>query len=284
MEAAPGWPNWRDENKLKWDERVAIHIGPDGYEREAFLNDPAHVSDVMKFDRVRLNGGRPLTGLDVCHLQCHIGTDTLSLLRLGARSVTGLDFSPTALREARWLFEQTGAQGTFIEADVYDAVSALRTTFDLVYASVGAINWINDIGRWMQVAADLLRPGGSLYLRDVHPFAMALDPDRQAGEPLTIRFDYFETLEPGTTESDTTYTGDGTKLVNQRDHEWSHGIAEIVTGALTAGFHTNGLYEDDFVDWQAYPDMVKDHVTGHYHLPSSYPRIPFYVTLLATKK
>jgi SAM-dependent methyltransferase len=284
MDATVGWADWRDENKLKWDERVAVHIGPDGYEREPFLTDPTHLSDVVKFDRVRMNGGQSLDGLDVCHLQCHIGTDTLSLSRLGATSLTGLDFSPTALHEARWLFEQTGAIGTFVESDVYDAVSALGTTFDLVYASVGAINWINDIGRWMQVAYDLLRPGGSLYLRDVHPFAMALDPDRQAGEPLRVRFDYFETVEPGTTESDTTYTGDGTKLVNRRDHEWSHGIAEIVGGAMAAGFHLDALYEDDFVDWLAYPDMVKDDATGRYHFPSGYPRVPFYVTVQATKK
>jgi hypothetical protein len=34
----------------------------------------------------------PLDGLDVVHLQCHIGTDTVALARRGAR-VVGLDFS-----------------------------------------------------------------------------------------------------------------------------------------------------------------------------------------------
>jgi hypothetical protein len=128
-----------------------------------------------------------------------------------------------------------------------------------------------------------LRPGGSLYLGDVHPLAMALDPDRRVGEPVTFRFDYFETVQPGTTSDDTTYTGDGTKLVNQSNHEWSHGIGEIVTAALAAGFRIDALIEDDFTDWPMFPDMIKDQSTGHYRLPPSSPRLPFYVTLQMTK-
>ncbi|MBE3075700.1 MAG: class I SAM-dependent methyltransferase [Actinobacteria bacterium] len=36
------------------------------------------------------------------HLQCHIGTDTIALSRLGAR-MTGLDISPAAIEQARAL-------------------------------------------------------------------------------------------------------------------------------------------------------------------------------------
>jgi SAM-dependent methyltransferase len=278
------WETWREENKRKWNARVPIHIGPNGYERSNYISDPTHLSDVIRFDQKRINNGHPLGGLDVCHLQCHIGTDTLSLLRLGARSVTGLDFSADALAEATWLFDQVGAAGRFVESDVYDAVGALSTQYDLVYASVGAINWVNDIGRWMQVASDLLRPGGKLYVRDVHPFAMALDPDREAGDPLTIRFDYFETLEPGTTIGDVTYAGDGTTMAEPMpDHEWSHSIAEIVQGAMRAGFRLDDLYEDDFTDWAAQPDMVLNESNGEYRLPPSLPRVPWYVTVMATK-
>ena len=274
------WEEWRDVNKLGWEERVPIHIGPNGYERERFLTDSEHLSSVVAFDRVRLNHGRRLTGLDVCHLQCHIGTDTLSLHRLGAESVTGLDFSPAALTEARWLFERVGVEGRFVESDVYDAVGALGTTFDLVYASVGAISWINDIARWMQVAASLLKPGGSLYLRDTHPFYMAIDFERNAGDPLQIRFDYFETPEPESIDSTTTYSGDGRPLTNTMNHEWSHGIGDILDGALRAGLTIDGFFEDDFADWQAFPDMVEG-ANGQFRLPSRMPRIPFYFTLQA---
>lgn len=276
------WETWREVNKLGWEERVPIHVGPNGYERERFLDDPKHVSDVIAFDRSRVNGGQPLDGLDVCHLQCHIGTDTLSLLRLGAKSVTGLDFSPSALTEARWLFDQVGSVGRFVESDVFDAVSALGSTYDLVYASVGVINWINDIERWMAVAAVLVKPGGSLYLRDVHPFFMTLDFDRAVGDPLKVRFDYFEMPEPESLETEHSYTGDGRPLKNKLTHEWSHSISEIIGGALRAGLSIDAFYEDDFAEWQAFPDMIKGEA-GQFRMPSGTPRIPFSFTLQATK-
>jgi 2-polyprenyl-3-methyl-5-hydroxy-6-metoxy-1,4-benzoquinol methylase len=46
-------------------------------------------------------------GLDVIHVQCHIGFDTISLARRGAR-VTGLDSSPAALDEGRGAGETLG--------------------------------------------------------------------------------------------------------------------------------------------------------------------------------
>ena len=52
------------------------------------------------------------------HLQCHIGTDTVSLARLGA-SMTGLDFSGPAVGQARSLAARIGADARFVQADVY---------------------------------------------------------------------------------------------------------------------------------------------------------------------
>lgn len=45
-------------------------------ESSRFPDDPEHISDVVHFDLPRLGD---IAGLRVVHLQCHIGTDTLSL-------------------------------------------------------------------------------------------------------------------------------------------------------------------------------------------------------------
>jgi hypothetical protein len=66
-----------------------------------------------------------IAGLDAVHLQCHIGTDTVSLARLGPRSVTGLDFSPSAIAAATTLATHAAAEVRFVESDVYDAVTVL---------------------------------------------------------------------------------------------------------------------------------------------------------------
>ena len=84
----------------------------------------------MRYDQPRLGG---LSGLKGVHLQCHIGTDTISLTRLGAR-MSGLDLSPVSLREARRLADRAGAVVDFVESDVYGALGVLEPgSFDLVY-------------------------------------------------------------------------------------------------------------------------------------------------------
>ena len=92
----------------------------------------------MRFDLPRLGD---IDGLDVVHLQCHLGTDTLSLARLGAR-VTGVDLSPASLEVARDLAARAGTSIEFVESDVYTAPAVLGRRFDLVYTGIGALCWL----------------------------------------------------------------------------------------------------------------------------------------------
>lgn len=272
------WERWRGDNLAGWENRVDIHTGPNGYDVAGLLGDRSRISNTVRLDRPLLGD---VAGLDVVHLQCHLGTDTLSLARLGARSVSGLDFSPKAIAHCRSLFERAGTPGRFVVADVYDAVAALGGSYDLVYASVGAINWIDSMQRWMRVAAALLRPGGRLYLRDVHPMAMVIDPE--STDELLLRFPYGETTVPVTLEADTSYTGDGTRLTSRTTHEWSHGIGEIVQGAIDAGLVVSRLQEHFYADWQAFPSMVEVE-PGRFVLPDRPERLPLLFTLTADKR
>jgi SAM-dependent methyltransferase len=138
-----------------------------------------------------------LAGVSAVHLQCHIGTDTLSLARLGAE-VTGLDQSGASLDAARELFASVDTAGRFVQAKVYDAVQALDgAQFDLVYTGVGAINWLPDIARWGETVAALVKPGGSFYIREGRPMLSTVDDERTDGA-LQLKYPYFETIEPMT--------------------------------------------------------------------------------------
>ena len=87
---------FRAVNRLNWDERAPAHARSADYGFERFAADPTFLSHVVRFDLPRLGD---IAGLRGVHLQCHIGTDTVSLARLGAR-MTGLDFSAPAILEA----------------------------------------------------------------------------------------------------------------------------------------------------------------------------------------
>ncbi len=87
--------NYLEINRANWDDRAPIHAASGYYRLERFVNDPGYISDVVRFDRGRLGD---VSGLRAVHLQCHIGTDTISLARLGA-AITGLDLSPASLAQ-----------------------------------------------------------------------------------------------------------------------------------------------------------------------------------------
>src|ERR1039458_6173491 len=128
-------------NRASWDERAVAHAASPGYALAAFIEDPAFLSHVVRFDLRRLGD---ISGLRGVHLQCHIGTDTVSLSRLGAR-MTGLDFSGASLAQARRLAGLAGAPVDFTAGNVYDAPDLLgRRAWDLVYTGVGALNWLPD--------------------------------------------------------------------------------------------------------------------------------------------
>ena len=248
-------------NRANWDERAPAHAASPGYATDRFVSDPSFLSSVVRFDRQRLGG---LTGVKGVHLQCHIGTDTVSLARLGAE-MTGLDFSPASLAEARDLAERTGSSIKFVEADVYSALEVLEpASFDLVYTGTGALCWLPDITRWAVVVAGLLRQGGRLFLREGHPMLFSIDetyPDR-----LVIEYTYFQRDEPLIFEDAGTYVETETRFSHNVTHQWNHGLGETVTALLQAGMEITGLVEHDSIPWEAIPGQMSPDDAGEWRL------------------
>jgi SAM-dependent methyltransferase len=281
-------------NRANWDARAAIHA--EGYMVEDLLAERAAISQVVGFDRPRLGD---IAGLDAVHLQCHIGTDTLSLARLGAR-VTGVDLSPASLAVARDLAARAGADIEYVESEVYRAPESLAgRDFDLVYTGIGALCWLPSISRWAQTVAALLRPGGRLFVRDGHPVLNSLlgmvvgrlHPADSQDVTLTqpgeatpaLEFPYYEQAEPVVWREETTYGGEG-RVTSPESVEWNHSLAEIVTAVMDAGLELTSLTEHDSVPWDALPGlMVLDPATGEYRLRDRPERLPATFTLTARK-
>ncbi len=101
------------DNQANWDDRAAHHEAS-GYGIRALIDDPNHISHTVRMDMPHLGD---LRGLNVAHLQCHLGTDTISLSRLGARRVVGLDFSPEAVARARRISQDCSSNAEFIQAN-----------------------------------------------------------------------------------------------------------------------------------------------------------------------
>ncbi len=265
-------------NRALWDERAPAHASSPDYAVDALLDDPQRLSEVVAFDRGRLGD---LTGLTGLHLQCHIGTDTLSLARLGA-SMTGVDFSPASLAQARDLAARAGVRIDYVESDVDGAPRALEgRRFDLVYTGIGALCWLPDIGRWAEVVSALLAPGGRLFLREGHPMLWALDEGRD--DALVVGHPYFETAEPMVFDEPGTYVETETEFAHTRSLEWNHGLGEIVTALLSRGLVLTELVEHRSVPWDALPGQMVRGDDGEWRLRERPERLPLSYTLQARR-
>jgi SAM-dependent methyltransferase len=271
--------DYRRVNRANWDERAPAHASSPDYGVERFVADPAFLSDVVTFDLPRLGS---VDGLRGVHLQCHIGTDTLSLARLGAR-MSGLDFSAPALAEARRLAHRAGADIDYVEGDVYDGADLMgEGAYDLVYTGVGALCWLPRIDDWAGVVADLLRPGGRLFLREGHPMLWTLQVPREDGL-LVVTDPYFETEAPEVYEEGGTYVQTEATFEHNVTHTWNHGLGEIVTALLGHGMQITALVEHDTVPWLAVDGQMELVGGGEYRLADRPERLPHTYTLQAVK-
>jgi SAM-dependent methyltransferase len=270
--------DYRELNLANWNSRVAFHER--GYGLERYRADPAFLSGVVRFDLPRLGD---VAGLSGVHLQCHLGTDTLSLARLGAR-MCGLDFSAPALAVARRLAGECGAQIEYVEADVYGAVEALGAgRFDLVYTGMGALCWLPNIRRWAHVVSKLLRPGGRLFVREGHPMLWSLAQPRPDGLAV-VEHPYFETAEGTRCFEGKTYVEHEGQLASPVTVEFNHGLGELVTALLAEGLVLSGLAEHDSVPWDFLPGatVVDDH--GEWRLRARPERLAASYTLQAVRR
>ncbi len=262
-------------NRARWDESATIHLnsqtgfyGLDQFRAGEDILGPIEAAEIGD-----------VTGKRLLHLQCHFGLDTLCLARRGA-IVTGFDFSPNAIAAARALSVETGLQAEFVEGDLYSAPSLIEGEFDRVYVTWGAINWLPDIVRWAQVVANFLAPGGSLYLLEGHPAALALDQDAEGR--LVPSYPYFQGAEPIILDEPETYTGDDVKLTNTKSYEWNHPICTIVNGLIGVGLTLEFLNEHSTLAWPLFPCMVEAG-EGMYALPDGVPSLPLAFSLKASR-
>ena len=264
-------------NREMWDELVPVHTGsrgPHGYNVEDFKRGGTALHSV------ELEEVGDVAGKDLLHLQSHFGLDTLSWARLGAR-VTGVDFSEKGIEQARALAAEVGIAARFIRANVYDLPRALDGDFDVVFSSYGALNWLPDLPAWGRLIAQFLRPGGFFYVIDAHPFAHVL-PDNPGRTDLGVARSYFPAPGPDRIEEDGDYADRDAHLEHRVSYEWRHTIGGIVNALSDAGLRIDFLHEFPFCAWEYLPGMEKQ-ADGYYHLPGGDGRVPFLVSMKASK-
>lgn len=253
-----------ETNKKYWNESVEIHKKSALYDVEGFKKGKSRLNYIEKSEI------GDISGKSLLHLQCHFGMDTLALARLGA-NVTGIDFSETAIDEAKKLSEELNIPAEFVHTDINSMVDDIDNSqyrldellklrekkFDIVFTSSGILGWLPDINKWAEVIEHYLKPGGYFYIAEIHP-ASQLYQYSQETNSLEFKYPYFHSDEPLEFNDCGDYADRDAKLKNSKTFEWVHSISDIITALLNRGLKLEFFHEFPFTCYQQYPNMKPD--------------------------
>lgn len=266
-----------DLNRRHWDELAEFHGKGDRiYDVEALMAGEDSRTAPEREAIAEAIGD--LDGKRVMHLQSHIAFDAISMAKRGAR-VTAVDFSKVALTRARELAERAGVELETVEADATKLPPEIDERFDLVYANLGAICWIEDLEAWMRAARGALVSGGKLALVDLHPLGLMVE----SVEPLELGFTYsfagrFEEDDHGSYADPNAEVADTTTVV------YAHSIGEIFGAASSAGLEVEQLREHLELEFDCWGDgELKQEDDGLFRLRQDGYALPLLFTLIARK-
>lgn len=250
-----------DPNIGHWETLARFHgTGHDDlYDVEALVAGRYVIADLEADALDRATHSRGVDGLDVIHIQSHIGFDSVAMARGGAR-VTAVDFSPTALERLAAIAQRCGVAVRTVRSDARDLPRELDDSFDLAYATIGVLGWIDDLDRWMASAARVVRDDGRLVVVEIHPlqnvFSSVNPPvaDFAYGGGVAIT----ETSQGSYANVEAPFTTSTT--------EYAHSLGDVVTAALGAGFEVETLIEHESMSFDPRGGIFDHDSDGRYRL------------------
>lgn len=230
-----GVQDGRGTTRRAWEEASHKHVR----EHEALLAE-ARRARLLPVEEAVL---APLLrrGPRVLHPQSGHGLDDAALVRAGAASVLGLDYSPTAVGAAQRRARELGVACRYVVAEL-PPLPVGDASADLVYTGKGALIWLPDLDAWAAEVARVVRPGGHLFVHEAHPLVPLWAWDQDEAR---VRRDrgYFES----------THVNDTFPALGAVEHQ--HTLAQVVMAVTRAGLRLVHLAEHPEPFWR--PDGAR---------------------------
>ena len=225
-------------NRSAWDASAPLHKGNDSWMElvNGFANPGYSCLHELEAQRLEAIG---LNGKSVAQLCCNNARELLSVKNLGAGRCVGFDQSEAFLDQGRELASIAGASIELVVADVFDLPGEYDGAFDIVLVTVGATGWMPDIAAFYQIAARLLRKGGTLLVHEQHPILDLFEPS--GDKPYEPAYPYFiKDAQP----QDTAIVYDGSPAEAVGTSYWfTHTLSDVVMGVIDAGMELVELRE-----------------------------------------
>ena len=182
---AVGEAESRRANGPDWDRYADEYQATHG----AFLGDAGFVWGPEGVTEADLGILGPVSGKDVLELGSGAGQCARWVRSRGGRSI-GLDLSFRQLQHSRRLDDATGLPVPAVQATA-TALPFRDASFDVVFCSFGALQFVSDIGDAVREAARVLRRGGRFAFSITHPTRWMF-PDDPGEEGLVASQSYWD--------------------------------------------------------------------------------------------
>lgn len=265
-----------DENKKWWDEIAEINFNSKMYNVKEFIDGKISLLPIIVEETKNLFKDKK-----ILHLQCHFGMDSISLVRNGAKEVTGIDFSDNAIKYANYLKEQIGMEHVnFIQSDIYKLDEVLTEKYDVVFTSLGVLEWLYDLDKWGYMIQKHLKSGGIFYIFDYHPMALVFSRESRVNE-FKVTHSYFKEDMPYRLINGSAYSNTSIKLKNIAN-EWQHSISELLNSLISNNLKLVSMKEYPFIDYMKFPFMEKMEDKQYWYAKGY--NLPYMFSLLMKKE
>jgi SAM-dependent methyltransferase len=220
--------SYTQDNRKAWNDAVPKHQAARAGHWDTFFAKPGAVLQ----QEPELAKLQPLVeGKCIAQLCCSNGIELLSLINLGAKEVVGFDISDENIKEAEGRSRKLNFNVEYHCCDVYEIPAKYDSRFDLIYLTVGALGWLPDLNLFFAKVATLLKPGGSVFIYEMHPMTDILNDDRNPDvHPLQVTQPYFSS-KPYTNFDSLDYIG-RTRDSGLKKHWFTHTLTSLFSSLI----------------------------------------------------
>ncbi|MGR6873021.1 class I SAM-dependent methyltransferase [Pseudomonas sp. HK3] len=218
-----------------WNEAAPIHAA---INQSLCLDVTDKTFNNLNTDFNRLVDEIGVSDKSIVQVCCNNGIDLFSIKNKGAGRCLGIDGSKVFVDQAIELSNAAGYSDIeFCCSDIYTLPEKYQASFDVLIITVGVLNWMPDIPRFMEICASLLVPNGYLLLEEIHPILCMYEE----GSPSYIDSSYFH-HEPFIGTEGLDYFSH--KKYDGKENFWfPHSLADIFMSAIASHLQLKNFKE-----------------------------------------
>ena len=229
--------DYAEANREMWNQTADVHARA---KLEGLL-ESVKSPDFTTFDKIEKTIFETISLKDkaVIQLSCNNARELISCKKAGAGRCVGVDISDKFIEQGKRLAQAGNVEIELVRTSVYDLPHNYDNSFDIVYVTIGALGWLQDMDAYFKIVTRLLKSGGQIFIYEMHSMLDMFDTETG----LEVKHSYFK-KEPYVVDEAPDYF-DPSTVVKGTSYWFHHKLSDIIGGCLNNGLSLTHFQEYD---------------------------------------